>query len=82
MRFKIIRLSSNRYYNSPPPCKEAFLVSSVDDDPFREVWEEPKLINEYAVDVNSLDELMALIKKYGKMVVHEDELEIYDDWRE
>lgn len=37
---------------------------------------------EYSVIINTLEELMAFIEKYGMIVLDEDKIEIYDDYRE
>lgn len=34
------------------------------------------------VEINSLKELLEFIKKYGRIVMYEDEIEIYNYWRE
>ena len=33
-------------------------------------------------EINTLEELMALIKEYCTIVLSENEIEFYDDWRE
>lgn len=36
----------------------------------------------WMIVINTLEELQEFIKKYGKVVVNEDGIEIYDGWRE
>lgn len=36
----------------------------------------------WCVTFDSLEELMAFIEKYGRVVLNRTEIEIYDDWRE
>ena len=33
-------------------------------------------------DIDTLEQLQALIMKYGNVIVNSDTIEIYDDWRE
>ena len=39
-------------------------------------------ITEAFVEINSLEELLAFVAKYGRIVLSENEIEIYDDYRE
>jgi len=34
------------------------------------------------VEINALEELLAFVAKYGRIVLSENEIEIYDDYRE
>lgn len=38
--------------------------------------------NIYTIEINSLEELQALINEVGKIVIDKDTIEIYDDYRE
>lgn len=79
MKFKVIRTS---FYGSDEcPISGATLIN-----PNRKNWEEAK----YIIEINSLEELIDLIKTNGKIIlginyVNPNELnwiEIYDDYRE
>lgn len=35
-----------------------------------------------SIEINSLDDLMNLIKEYGQIVINESKIEIYDGYRE
>ena len=39
-------------------------------------------VTEAFVEINSLEELLAFVAKYGLIVLSENEIEIYDDYRE
>ena len=34
------------------------------------------------IEINSLEELMILVKEFGEIIISENELEIYDNYRE
>jgi hypothetical protein len=34
------------------------------------------------IEINSLDELLKFVKEYGPIILKEDEIEIYDNYRE
>lgn len=36
----------------------------------------------WGININSIDQLIELSKKYGELIFDEDEIEIYDDYRE
>ncbi len=56
------------------PMEEAVNTSGKPDGDWDAVWE---------VEINSLEELMALIKKYDEpIIVFDDRIEIYDGYRE
>ena len=45
--------------------------------------EEAKEINGYFyIEINTIEQLIDFIKKYGEIVMWEDQIEIYDMWRE
>lgn len=68
MKFKIYRTSD--MYPEVPPCQEAVLKK-------KGQWS-----NGYEIEINTLEELMGLISKYGSVVLSSETLEIYDDYRE
>ena len=74
MRFKITRTSG--WYNNPP-CKEAYtLPEEYDPRAWYQTW---------YIDINSLDELIKFVDKYGEIVVSTENdpyIEIYDTYRE
>lgn len=37
---------------------------------------------ELFIEINTLEELMDFVKKWGKCVIYDDEIEIYDSYRE
>ena len=39
-------------------------------------------VTEAFVEINALEELLAFVAKYGRIVLSENEIEIYDDYRE
>ena len=41
-----------------------------------------KTHKEVFIEINSIDELMDFIKKYGRIVIEDNVIEIYDDYRE
>lgn len=84
MRFQITRTSSS-YYRQEKPCDCAFVYKrergSLDDQD-RLSW---------ALEVNSLDELLQFVEKIGECVIISGacdyqnglpQIEIYDDYRE
>lgn len=38
--------------------------------------------NKGTVEINSLEELMTFVEKWGRVIVSEDSIEIYDNYRE
>ncbi len=38
--------------------------------------------NDWFIDINTLEELMAFQKRYEELVLNSDSIEIYDDYRE
>ena len=41
-----------------------------------------KTNKEVSIEINSIDELMDFIKQYGRIVIEDNTIEIYDDYRE
>ncbi len=70
-----IRTASHKF----PPCDEAYKG-------------EPIIINQgddwvtyrypYLIQIDSMDQLMDLVGKYGELIVDENEIIIYDDYME
>lgn len=54
----------------------------MDTKPCEEAYRKEGEKYDWYVRINSLEDLMNFIKKYGKVVVNEGSIEIYDDWRE
>lgn len=79
MRFRIIRASND----TKKPCKEAYKGT-------REIYFKDNFITDdcWYIDINSLEELLKLIKKYGDLIIQEDDnnknflIMIYDDYIE
>ena len=70
MTFKIERtsLSYDNYKNENKNVK-----------PCKEAY---KKGNYYFIDINSLEELLNFTVKYGEIIIYNETLEIYDDYRE
>lgn len=47
--------------------------------PYQKAYKEGE---NWYIKINSLDELIELTRKEGKIIIDEDSLEIYDDYRE
>ena len=45
------------------------------DDDFR-------IVNDPEIEFNSVEEIVEFSKDWGELIIDEDVLEIYDDWRE
>lgn len=80
MRYRVIR---TRDWSDKKPCDEAFsekrLVENVRGEKLERVY--------YYVNIESLEELMGFIEKYGEVVMGDGPfgepcIEIYDDYRE
>lgn len=82
MRFIITRTS--RYiYSEENPCDGATKEKIFTD------WKEPVEVTAWFKEINTLEELLAFIKKNGQIVIGKSyqnkkylEIEIYDDYRE
>ena len=74
MRFVIRRTSD---WDNKPPCKEAYVLpEEYDPHAWYHTWH---------IDINSLDELIKFVNKYGEIVVSTENdpyIEIYDTNRE
>jgi hypothetical protein len=68
MRFEISRTSN---WHGEKPCEEA--KPGPETSRGRATW---------WVDLDSLEDLLSLSVKYGELVVNENTIEIYDDYRE
>ena len=53
------------------PCEKAEL-QSIDERGY----------SRYTIEINSLEELQALINEVGQIIIDDDTIEIYDDYRE
>ena len=80
MRFRIIRASNE----AKKPCKEAYKGT-------REIYFKGNVIIDdcWYIDINSLEELLKLIKKYGDLIIQKEDdnnkkllIMIYDDYIE
>lgn len=69
MRFEVYRTSD--YWSSTKPCEEAFEAG-------KNEWNETM----FCVEINTIEELMSFIDKYGAVVLKKESIEIYDDYRE
>lgn len=90
MKFKITR--SSFHGGDEKPCDESFLLKEEEyesRDKDGNVWRE-FTIKTWAIEIDTLDELMNLIDKYDDIIVRkindageeEPTIEIYDDYRE
>jgi len=41
-----------------------------------------KIDNDLTININSLDDIINLSKEFGELVINENTIEIYDDYRE
>lgn len=71
MEFIVTRTSKIYFDESEKPCEEAYKKGR--DNFGIMIW---------MININSLEELMSFIDKYGQVVIDKDEIEIYDDYRE
>lgn len=86
MKFTITRTSDYSYSVTNPqdhfPCEGAYIDSC---KPSR--WDGYYIVT-YAIDVESIEDLVTLVKTFGHPIILDVEddgtptLEIYDDWRE
>ena len=65
MKFNIYRTSD--MFPEFPPCQETIKKKKGE-------WS-----NDYEIEINTLEELMGLISKYGSVVLSSETLEIYDN---
>lgn len=83
MKFKIT--SSGNFYSEVQANKlEKIGFKFEKDDTYKELHNETQYKISEGVDMEiiTLDDLIAFIKKYGHVIVDEDTIEIYDDYRE
>ena len=86
MEFIIERTS---HHGNQAPCEEAHEREVVEDDsnwgPDGWITEQIKVVR-WFIDINTPEELVALEKKYGEIIISSCDagptLEIYDDYRE
>lgn len=74
MKFKISRVSD--WGGKEKPCEKAKLVKPYNpQEPFEQ--------GEWEIEINTLEELIALSDETNHaLIVTDKEIEIYDDWRE
>jgi hypothetical protein len=74
MEFEISRASreynADLYTKDKQPCRDAY---EVDPDEFGKVWH---------IGIDTLEELLALIREVGTLVIKEYSIIIYDDYME
>lgn len=70
MKYKIFRTSD--IWHNHQPCEKAYQIGvNSFDEP---LW---------VVDINSLDDILGIIKETGESIILDDStIEIYDDYRE
>ncbi len=71
MKFVITRTSD--WSGRTQPCKEAVCTHEMVKKYDKNRWE---------IDIKSLQDFYALINEVGRIIVDEDSIEIYDDYRE
>ena len=77
MKFEVTRTST--WFNEDIRCEEARQEEFVCNEHLYKRW---------VVEINTLEEIIEFIKKYGNIVLDADKkdelpkIEIYDDWRE
>lgn len=59
------------------PCNDVYFKSQGRLEP--DSWDDNSKIS---IEINSLEELIAFVRKWGQIVLYEDEINIYDDYRE
>lgn len=72
MIYRITRTSD--WFGEKKPCEGAYLHKEGDLE-FGEV-------NEWHIAINSLQDLQNLIAEVGSVIINEEEIEIYDGYRE
>ena len=84
VKFRIRRVSGN-YYKSEKPCEGAYLDEVVKDENDSEYDK-----NCWAIDIDTLEDLIKLAEKEGQLIISAGcpesndlpDIEIYDTWRE
>lgn len=91
MFFIIDRTSDYGFRKSDPPCKNAVVKTKTSKAclsiPFEkremETVEKIEEVPYWAVEINTLEDLMALRKEVdAALIIFDDSIEIYDDYRE
>ena len=72
MKFVITRTSD--WSGITQPCKEAVCTHEMVNKDYD--------INRWEIDIKSLQDLYALINEVGRIIIDDDSIEIYDDYRE
>ena len=75
MWFKVRRASERlRFERIPKPCDEAVVIK---EEPY-----EDTTIKTYGVEINTIEDLLAFVKKYGEIIFDGEWICIYDDYVE
>lgn len=95
MRFKIYRTREEYNSNAPSPCKNAIKVDKEFEEVRYRTDEKGKLIryltgktitsSHWEIELNTLEDFIALQEEVEKPLIffgEDDEIEIYDDYRE
>lgn len=91
MVFSISRTSQYNFDKNKPPCKNATIkqkledrTTYVDDENGVRIREHTEVaVNYWAIEINTLDELMNLIREVKEeIIVSDGDIEIYDSCRE
>lgn len=69
MIYTIFRTSD--FLGENKPCEKA-----------QETYVDELCYSRYTIEINSLEELQALINEVGEIIINEDTIEIYDEFRE
>lgn len=83
MVFKITRTSSPYFEQEGAekfPCEEAYFAGRTLFK--KDAYGPAFYINVYEVEIESLSDLVELSRKYGEIIIDDNTLEIYDDYRE
>lgn len=81
MIYKITRTSD--WYGEKQPCKNAYLHKKGQKDlPDEDEWDITIEEYEWHIAINTLEDIQNLINEVGCIVLSEDNIEIYDSYRE
>lgn len=96
MTFDIYKTSEDTLYDvKNQPCegsyktvKERTIRWLIQDENSKAIYQEiPRKVNRWSIDINTIEELIALMKEVGSLIIYKDNhhsysIEIYDDYRE
>ena len=71
MRYHITRTSDS--FGEKQPCKNAVCARKYSTDKYFGYW---------YIEINSIPDLQELISEVGRIIIDDDSIEIYDDYRE